>query len=268
MTEVDFSFGGTVPSFYDVGLGPMFFDPYARNLVERATIAGGASVLEVSAGTGIATRHLRQALPSDAKLTVTDLNPDMLSVAQQRIANDPRVEYQTADAAALPFGDGTFDLVVNQFGMMFPADKVAVFREARRVLKPSGTFLFNTWGPFVDNPIGSIANDVVASFFPEDPPRFYEKPFGLHDPAVVEGLAREGGFDNIKCEVVDLVGQSESAESAARGLVFGSPVITQIQERGGDPHAIMRTLEERLAREGGARPMRLPMRALVFEARK
>jgi hypothetical protein len=48
----------------------------------------------------------------------------------------------------------------------------------------------------------------------------------------------------------------------------GTPVFNQIQEHHGDPDAIMRALTERLAREGGARPMRLPMRALVFEAKQ
>ena len=156
--------------------------------------------------------------------------------------------------------------MLNQFGLMFPADKVGVLREARRVLKPAGTFLFNVWGTFADNPIGRLANEVIGSFFPQDPPQFYETPFGLHDRGVVERMAREAGFENITCDVVDLVGESESAESAARGLIFGSPVFNQIQQRNGDPDAIMRALTERLAQEGGARPMRLPMRALVFEA--
>jgi ubiquinone/menaquinone biosynthesis C-methylase UbiE len=267
MTPVD-SFGGSVPSSYDRGLGPMFFEPYARDLAGRARLRSGAAVLEVSAGTGIATRELLKAMPPDARLTVTDLNEAMLAIAQPRIAGDSRVSWRAADAAALPFGDGEFDLVLNQFGLMFPIDKVAVLREARRVLKPAGTFLFNVWGSFADNPIGRLANEVIVSFFSQDLPRFYETPFGLHDRGLVERMAREAGFENLKCDVVDVVGESESAESAARGLVFGSPVFNQIQERRGDPDAIMRALTERLACEGGARPMRLPMRALVFEARR
>jgi ubiquinone/menaquinone biosynthesis C-methylase UbiE len=267
MTQVD-SFSGSVPNSYDQGLGPMLFEPYARNLVGRARMGRGVSVLEVSAGTGIATRELLRALPSDARLTVTDLNEAMLAVAKPRLADDSRVDCRTADATALPFGEAEFDLVLNQFGLMFPADKVAVLREARRVLKPAGTFLFNVWGSFADNPIGRLANEVIDSFFPQDAPRFYETPFGLHDRGLVERMARQAGFENVTCDVVDLVGESESAESAARGLVFGNPVFNQIQERHGDPDAIMRALTERLAQEGGARPMRLPMRALVFEAKQ
>ena len=268
MTQLDSAFVGSVPTYYDQGLGPMFFEPYAQDLARRARVAGGASVLEVSAGTGIATRHLLKALPADARVTVTDLNPDMLAIAQPRIANDPRVQYRTADATALPFGESEFDLVFNQFGVMFPPDKVAIFREAKRVLRPSGRFLFNTWGSLADNPIGLLAHEVITSFFPEDPPHFYETPFGLSDAAVVERLAREGGFEDFEADVVDRTAVSATAEAAARGLVFGSPVFNQIQQRNGDPAAIMQALTERLTHEGGASPMRLPMRALVFDARR
>ena len=268
MTQLDSAFVGSVPTYYDQGLGPVFFEPYAQDLARRARVAGGASVLEVSAGTGIATRHLLKALPADARVTVTDLNPDMLAIAQPRITNDPRVQCRTADATALPFGESEFDLVFNQFGVMFPSDKVAIFREAKRVLKSSGRFLFNTWGALADNPLGRLAHEVITSFFPQDPPRFYETPFRLSDPAAVERLVREGGFDDLETEVVDRTAVSTTAEAAARGLVFGSPVFGQIQERNGDPTAIMQALTERLTKEGGDRPLRLPMRALVFEARR
>ena len=91
MTQVD-SFSGSVPNSYDQGLGPMLFEPYARNLVDRARMGRGVSVLEVSAGTGLATRELLRALPSDARLTVTDLNEAMLAVAKPRLADDSRVD--------------------------------------------------------------------------------------------------------------------------------------------------------------------------------
>jgi ubiquinone/menaquinone biosynthesis C-methylase UbiE len=60
--------------------------------------------------------------------------------------------------------------VLNQFGLMFPSDKVAVLREARRVMKPAGTFLYNVWGSFADNPIGRLANEGIFSFFSQDLP--------------------------------------------------------------------------------------------------
>jgi len=76
-------------------------------------------VLETAAGTGIVTRKLRDALAKDARLTATDLNPPMLEVARAKFRAGEQVEFQPADATALPFADGSFDAVMCQFGIMF-----------------------------------------------------------------------------------------------------------------------------------------------------
>jgi ubiquinone/menaquinone biosynthesis C-methylase UbiE len=53
-----------------------------------------------------------------------------------------RVRWQQADVLGLPFEDSAFDAIVCQFGVMFFPDKQTAFREALRVLKPRGRFLF------------------------------------------------------------------------------------------------------------------------------
>ncbi len=90
--------------------------------------------------------------------TCTDLNAPMLDVARSKFMADENISFATADALALPFGDGEFDLMVCQFGVMFFPDKLAAFREARRVLKSEGTYLFNVWGTLEDNPFAHIAH--------------------------------------------------------------------------------------------------------------
>jgi SAM-dependent methyltransferase len=267
MTNRDASFTGSIPAHYDRCLGPMLFEPYAKDLVERLTMPPGGSVLEIAAGTGIVTRHLRQRLPSDARLVVTDLNAAMLDVAREKIPADDRIEWQTVDAAALPFADSSFAVVVCQFGVMFFPDKPGALREIHRVLEPSGKLLFNVWGSLGDNPIGNLAHEVIASFFPTEPPQFYTVPFGLHDETQIRQMLGEAGFPIVTCEIVDRVGESELPELAAKGLIFGSPVLIAIEERGTvDPVVVMHALAARLVTEGGAAPMKLPMRALVFTA--
>ena len=64
---------------------------------------------------------------------------------------DSRIRWQQADAQALPFEDATFDLVCCQFGVMFFPDRPSGYREARRVLKPGGHFLFNAWDRIEEN---------------------------------------------------------------------------------------------------------------------
>ena len=267
MTNPNTSFTGMVPGLYHEGLGPMFFEPYARDIARRVDVPGGASLLEVAAGTGIVTRALLDRLPADAHLVVSDLNEGMLAIAREHI-RDPRVEWQTADACALPFESHRFDAVVCQFGVMFFPDKPAAMREACRVLRPGGTFAFNVWGSLADNPIGRAAHETAASFYHTDPPMFYMIPFGFHDQPAIETMLASAGFESIACDVVDIVGESKRPELAARGLVLGTPLNTAIQERGTiDADVIVHAVAARLAHEGGAAPMRLPMRALVFTAR-
>ena len=267
MTDTNASFTGMVPSQYDQGLGPMFFEPYARDLAGRLHAESRASVLETAAGTGIVTRHLLKRLPSDARLVVTDLNEGMLQIARDRIS-DQRVTWQTADACSLPFNDGQFDAVVCQFGIMFFPDKPGAMREARRVLRPGGQFLFNVWDSLAVNPIAQAAHETARSFYHTNPPTFYTVPFGFYDRALIEKMLTDAGFANPSSDVVDFVGESETAERAAKGLVLGTPLNTAIQERGTvDAAVIVHAVAARLAHEGGGSPMRLPMRALVFTAK-
>jgi len=124
-----------------------------------------ASVLEVAAGTGILTRPLLEVLPEDARLVVTDLNEPMLDYAKQKIATDARLDWRQADGSALPFPDHMFDALVCQYGLMFFPDKVRALGEARRVLKPYGTLLFNVWGSLADNPIARLAHEVIGPLY-------------------------------------------------------------------------------------------------------
>ena len=129
MASVSSQFVGQIPEAYDLGLGPVLFHDCADDLARRAAALAPSDVLELAAGTGIASRRLRDALPPDATLVASDLNPPMLEVARRKFRPDERVAFREADAMALPFPAASFDLVVCQFGVMFFPDKPASFRE-------------------------------------------------------------------------------------------------------------------------------------------
>src|SRR5690349_15930026 len=149
---------------YEAGLGRSLFEPFARDLARRVP-SGARSILEVAAGTGVVTRVLLDSLGSDVRLVVTDINPAMLGLARATI-DDSRVEWQTADALALPFEDGCFDVLVCQFAVMFYPDRAQAMREAKRVLRPGGTLLINSWAAREDNAFGRITTDTLAGLFP------------------------------------------------------------------------------------------------------
>ena len=138
----DAVFSGSIPSLYDRYLGPVVFEPYAQDLANRLSTLNAERVLETAAGTGIVTRALVSSLAPNVNIVATDLNQPMLDHAAKAVSSS-RVSWQKVDAQALPFPDGTFDAVVCQFGVMFFPDKQQAYREARRVLKPGGHFIFN-----------------------------------------------------------------------------------------------------------------------------
>src|SRR6185369_2662198 len=125
-------------------------EPYAEDLARRLAPLRPGRLLEIAAGTGVVTRRLAASLPKECAIVATDLNPPMIEQAKA-IGTARAVEWRQADAMKLPFGDAEFDAVVCQFGVMFFPDKAHAFAEARRVLKPGGTFLFNAWDRIEDN---------------------------------------------------------------------------------------------------------------------
>lgn len=266
MTDRSAQFTGSIPAAYDRYLGPMLFEPYAEDLVARLVVPPKAAVLELACGTGILTQRLRRALPVTVTLTATDLNEPMLAYARSKMPNAP-VTWQQADAQDLPFPDASFEAVTCQFGIMFVPDKAKAFSAVRRVLKPNGLLVFNVWLGLEENPFARIARDTIARYFTSDPPTFYDVPFGYHDVPAIRGLLRAARLNLVSCDPVELEAKSPTATDAARGLVMGNPVLLDVTERATAPaEQIVEAVAAGLAAEGGAAPLRLPMRALVFLA--
>ena len=264
-------FDGSIPAAYDRYLGPVIFGPYAQHLAALVATAAPARprVLELACGTGILTGELHRRLSTAERLTATDLNEPMLAHARAQFDSSAPIEWRQADAAALPFSDNSFDLVVCQFGLMFVPDKAAAFREAHRVLAPDGLFAFNVWDSLARNPFGRIANDTIARFFTDNPPDFYEVPFGFHEKAVLRNLLVEQRFRAATLEVLALEARSPTVEEFAIGLVTGNPIVNAIRERGTAPVGpIIASVAAALRGAFGDHPFRCPMQAIVVTGRR
>jgi ubiquinone/menaquinone biosynthesis C-methylase UbiE len=261
------NFGGDIPSYYDRALGPVIFADFAADIARRVAASSPARVLETAAGTGIVTRQLRELLPAGVHVTSTDLNPAMLEVARTKFRHGQQVDFQPADASDLPFPDGGFDAVVCQFGVMFFPDKDAAYREVRRVLGPRGRYVFSVWDSHRHNPYGRLTHEIVGSFFPVDPPQFLRLPFSYHRIDPIKDSLIDAAFTNIQVVVRSLEKEIPDVAGFARGLVYGTPVIGQIRERGDvDPERIADALTQALQREFGSGPSRMPLQIITFEA--
>eukprot|EP01034_Spumella_vulgaris_P007980 gene7980-10165_t len=179
MSQTSTAFSGNIPVYYDSYLGPMFFEPFARDMAERISKLYPSHLLELASGTGRLTKLLPGVSAMDATIIASDINPAMIDYARKKIPG--KIHWMEIDAVSLPFKDHEFDSVVVQFGVMFYSDRIKAFKEAFRVLKPGGHLLFSCWDALAFNPVPGIVNNVLQQFFPVDTPAFYTIPFSYHN---------------------------------------------------------------------------------------
>jgi ubiquinone/menaquinone biosynthesis C-methylase UbiE len=232
MSETDKVFAGSIPENYDRYMVPLIFESFAQDIAQRAAALSPRSVLETAAGSGVVTRALTSRLSPDARYVVTDLNQPMLDYAATRQVADSRISWRKADAQALPFEDATFDLVCCQFGVMFFPDRQSGYREARRVLKPGGRFLFNVWDRIEENVFANDVTNALAEVFPNDPPRFLARtPHGYHDPALIRSELEKAGFSSVMIETRAGQSRASSARHPAIAYCQGTPLRNEIEAR-------------------------------------
>ena len=261
-------FTGEIPDFYERALGPVIFTDYAADIARRAAASSPSRVLETAAGTGIATRQLRDLLPAGTRLTATDLNEAMLDMARAKFRFGEQVTFMAADAADLPFSQGSFDTVVCQYGVMFFPDKPRSYREVRRVLTNNGRYLFNVWDSHAHNAFGRLAHRTAVQLYRDDAPQFFQVPFGYHGRDAIKESLLEAGFTDISASVVRFEKHVADPALFARGLVCGTPLIEQIRCRGGpDPERLIVALTDAFVDELGLPERPLQLQAIVFEAR-
>lgn len=232
MSADDKVFAGSIPEIYDTILVPLIFETYADDLARRVVAGASSAVLETAAGSGVVTRALAARLAEDAHFTVTDLNQPMLDRAASVQGADARITWQQADALDLPFDDASFDAVVCQFGVMFFPDRVKGYAEARRVLKPGGRFIFNSWDHIGVNEFADEVTKAAAEVFADDPPRFLARtPHGYHDVELIRSDLSAAGFDQIAIETITETSAAPSPRHPAIAYCQGTPLRNEIEAR-------------------------------------
>ncbi len=252
MGGVDSVFTGSIPDIYDEFLVPLIFESYARDLATRVAALRPARVLETAAGSGVVTRALAPLLGPSARFTVTDLNPPMLERAKKRQGTDRRIAWQPADALALPFEDGSFDAVLCQFGVMFFPDRAAGFAEARRVLRPGGVFVFNTWDRIAVNEFADEVVKAASRLFPDAPPRFLDRtPHGYHDRDAIAADLRAAGFSDFEIETRADASRADSPRVPAVAYCQGTPMRNELEALGADLEHVTSVAAEAVAARFG-----------------
>ena len=136
------------------GLGPV--------LVRACGISAGQRVLDVAAGTGnVAIR----AAEAGARVVASDLTPENFAAGKREASRrGVEVDWVQADAEALPFGDGEFDVVTSSLGAIFAPHHQDVAAELLRVCRPGGTIGMLNFTP------EGLAADFFGTLLPYLPP--------------------------------------------------------------------------------------------------
>jgi ubiquinone/menaquinone biosynthesis C-methylase UbiE len=114
---------------------------FGPTLVAACGIGPGQRVLDVAAGTGNVAIRAAQA---GADVVACDLEPAQLAAGRDEA---PGIDWVEADATALPFADGEFDVVTSSAGVIFAPDHQAAADELVRVCRPGGTVGLITFTP-------------------------------------------------------------------------------------------------------------------------
>jgi SAM-dependent methyltransferase len=123
-----------------------------ERLCEAIDLCAGERVLDVAAGNGNATLAAARRF---AQVTSTDYVGALLERGKERAAAERfSVTFQVADAEALPFADGSFDVALSTFGIMFTPDQETSVAELSRVVRRGGRIGFANWTP--DGFIGQL----------------------------------------------------------------------------------------------------------------
>ena len=116
-----------------------------ETLCEAVDLRAGERVLDVACGNGNAALAAARRF---ARVTGTDYVPALLEKAAARARADGlTVDFREADAEALPFEDGSFDVVLSTFGVMFAPNHAVAAAELRRVCRRGGRIGLATWTP-------------------------------------------------------------------------------------------------------------------------
>ncbi len=209
---------------------PALFGQWPERLLERAGLGSAERVLDVACGTGVFAREAARRV-GPANVTAIDINPDMLAVAAEM---GPGIRWETGSAEALPFDDGSFDVVGCQFALMFFGDRVRALREMWRVLAPGGRLVVATWDALEASPGYGAWVQLIEDELGHDAGAGLRSPFILGDTNELRDLFAAAGIPVVAIDTVDGWGSfasvDEWVEIDVRGWVLSDHVDESVLE--------------------------------------
>lgn len=243
----------SVPEGYDRFMARQLFEPWARELVARAGLEAGMSVLDVASGPGVVARLAAAAVGPDGRVVASDISPSMLAIAATK-PEEPGsapIEFRECSASALEAESSSFDRVLCQHGLQFFPDRERAVGEIHRVLVDGGLAAASTWA--AEHPLGlfgEMAETLRECDLAEPYPRAFDvATYALAAPELV-ALFRGAGFRDVVVDTVELDCIWETIDDAVAtvtGTPF-APIVAALPDEGKE--RVRTRLAERLGGVG------------------
>lgn len=202
---------------YESYMVPTLFGPWASCLVQSANPQPGERVLDVGCGTGIVARRVAPCVGPRGQVVGLDLNPHMLTVARAAAAREGlSIDWHEGRAEQLPFDEGSFDLVLCQFALMFFVDRAAAISEMHRVLSDGGRLAIAVWQRLDRHPFYQALHDAIEQRLGMSG---VQDIFALGDADELRALLTDAGFRNVSIEPVSMTARFPDPESFLAGEI-------------------------------------------------
>lgn len=190
---------------YETILVRAILGPFARALVDWASLPAAGVVLDVGCGTGAATRAAAAQMNPAGKVIGVDVNAGMLRVAQ---ALPPvpgaQIAWRQASAYDLGLADASVDAILCAQSLQFMPQRADALRQMWRVLKPGGALTLSLWCAIEQSPYFAALVEAVATHIDPDTAAGLGSAFNWHDLDDIQGHLRAANFTALTATVAEL----------------------------------------------------------------
>jgi ubiquinone/menaquinone biosynthesis C-methylase UbiE len=195
---------------YEKYMVQALFAPWSAHLIRVANVQPGERVLDVACGTGIVARHIAPRVGLQGRVIGLDLKPEMLRVAGAAAEQEGlAIEWRAGPAEQLPFPDGSFDLIMCQFGLMFFTDRHKALTEMHRVLSAGGRVVVSVWQGLDRHPFYQTLHDVSQQHLGKSS---VQAVFSLGDADELRRLLTDAGFQQVEIEPASITARYSNRE--------------------------------------------------------
>ncbi len=232
---------------YEASIVPLYV-PIATHVVEMAALKEGGKVLDIGAGTGLASFIAAERVGPRGSVLGVDLSEGMLSVAMKKSEafRHKNVRFEKMNETSLNLPDNSFDVALSNFGLT-PFNLNLAFKEVYRVLKPGGTLAFDQWTdkrPLTGSTMPEATyQEIISKYVTQNPSEMLIAlreltPYRtagwskLTDRAVLASMLRDAGFKDVSSKTMPHKVVFPSLEDFLKTQSFGMRSSLELAEMG------------------------------------